>query len=335
MITIDDMESNNTPSSEPPFWPPQPPKPAAPAPDVNVVASATPPPYESATAEPSGNNSSSAGDTAKGDDFREKMKPVVDGAKKAAIGAGKMAQTGARRIWPVIQPILHRAWLNVRVWVPQIANPELRSRTVTFDADENLADGLWVIELPPQCWKTGRKEGLESRAAELELRSGENPQAIPAGTIGAIVLFFLIWWFEFSTFGTAFILSLMAALVGFVVWRVKSWPERVRVKYFVVSEEAETPILIEGVAFDQKLHLILPDARLADATRMSIAAERKARVSARMPSAGSPAADGPIPPPSGYGPSSNSGTSAPPSHPSAPVVHGYKRSELPPIKLDD
>lgn len=295
------MENESESSSEKkPFWPAQ--------------APSTPPPLDVGTPPPAPQSS----------DLSEKVKPVVEGAKTAAVTAAKMAEQGARKAWPVIEPLLKRAWLNLRVWMPQLANPDFRARQVTYDSDEFLHDGVWHIEFPRQCWKTGVAENLTKRELEIGLRSSENPLQIVLGTVAAFAIFGLIWWFIMWTWGS-FLLMLLVPLVGYGILHLKSWPEQVRLSYYSAGDVTEPMPLPEGVGFDGKLYLVLADAKLAEAGRMGIAAKRKARAGGPLsqmgvstPSAG-PAVD-PTLAPRGDTPTSPS---------------GYRREELPPLKLDE
>ncbi|MBL8827150.1 MAG: hypothetical protein JNM18_09200 [Planctomycetaceae bacterium] len=354
------MDEPTQPTSEKkPFWPTGTPGSAPPAPPVQPgVTPVVPPSATAPSAASSDDVAINVGSVAaespsipplppasKPEDFREKMKPVMENAKTAAVTAAsqakKMAEQGARNAWPVIEPFLKRCWLNLRVWVPQLANPDFRARQVVYHASDVLSDGYWNVELARQCWLTGKTDTLAEHKLELPVRSHENPLQIVLATVATLMVLFLLWWF-FSLGG--FILWIVAGLIGYAVLRLKSWPEHVRVTYWASPEAGDAMPAPEVVAADGRLTVVTVDKRLAEATRKSIAAKRAAAAQARA------AGFAPAAPPTRATMSLDDRPTSAPAHdptlgtmrPRAPEptppttpLSNYKRDELPPLKLDD
>ncbi len=98
---------------------------------------------------------------------------------------------------------------------------------------------------------------------------------------------------------------------------VKSWPERVRLLQWTCNEHADGMRQPEIVVYENELHLILATQELADAASAELVAKRRAggqHAETRSDSTVDPMARA--------------------DAPSAPKPQGYKRDELPPIKLD-
>ncbi len=358
-----DEPTQPTPDKKP-FWPSAAPGSVPPAPLTQPAATPVGPPSAAPQSFPAADSTSTDAAPAtippiqtesssvppmppgsKPEDFREKMKPVMENAKTAAVTAAsqakKMAEQGARTAWPVIEPFLKRCWLNLRVWVPQLANPDFRARQVVYHASDVLSDGYWNVELARQCWQTGQTEGLVEHKLELPVRSHENPLQIVLATVATLMVLFLLWWF-FSLGGI--ILWLVAGLIGFAVLRLKSWPEHVRLTYWASTTAGDAMPPPEVVAADGRLTVVTFDKRLAEATRKSIAAKRAAAAQARA------AGFAPVAPPTratmslddrprsapADDPTLNAlpGRPPEPKPPTTPLTN-YKREELPPLKLDD
>jgi hypothetical protein len=364
------MDEQAQPSPEKkPFWPaaaqpapvtaPTPPAAPVPPPTVESTASAEVPPppplVEAVTAadetvaaaqphiDPAGATSANA--AGKNEDFREKMKPVMENAKTAAVTAAsqaaKMAEQGARNAWPVIEPLLKRCWLNLRIWVPQLSNPDFRAAQIVYHGSDALSDGVWHVELARQCWKTGQTEGLFEHKIEVPLRSHENPLQIVLATTATLMVLFLLGYLM----TVKFFLYLIAIVIGFGVLWLKSWPEHVRFVYYAGKDVPEPMPEPQVVGVDGKLTVVTVDRRLADATRKAIAAKRAAFAQSRTPGAA------PSAPPSrstmslddrpGSAPSidptiaAQQRARAPEPTPPVTPISNYKRDELPPLKLDD
>ncbi len=248
----------------------------------------------------------------------ERLKPAVEAAKVTAQRTAAAAKETARRAWPIIEPIIHQGWINLRVWVPALANPDFRDRQVVYPAREFRERNVWTIELPQQCCVSDQTAGVEATTLRESLRCFELPMQIIAGSLAGFGFFGLLWlWLGGFKL---FCLSLLSLAVGAAGLWLKSWAEQINLVIWSKAEHKSAVQFPEAVIFDDALHLMLPSSTLANAARMQIAQQRREQ---NKYGVASPADEAPSP--------SASATSRTPP----PPVQPYKRDELPPIKLDD
>lgn len=248
----------------------------------------------------------------------ERLKPAVEAAKVTAQRTAAAAQATARRAWPIIEPIIQQGWINLRVWVPALANPDFRDRQVVYPAREFRARGVWTIELPQQCGLSDQTAGLEATTLRESLRCFELPMQIIGGAAASFGFFALLWlWLGGFSLFCLTLLSLVGGGAG--LW-LKSWAEQIHLVIYSTSEHKSSVQFPEAVIFDDALYLMLPSSTLANAARMQIAQQRRAQNKYGV--AGT-ADETPAP-------ASATAVRTPP-----PPVQPFKREELPPIKLDD
>jgi hypothetical protein len=211
-----------------------------------------------------------------------------------------------------VQPVVDAAWLNVRVWMPMLANPQFRSCQIAYAAREGRDGTKWDIVLPRQCWQCGSRDRLLQREYERQLRGFESPIGILACTAAVVLVLLLLSVWLGS--GMCFMLAVFAGLGGAAFMFVKSWNERVRLVISTCPDHADqlrTPLT---VAYENELHVILPSEQLTEAARLELAAKRR-----------------------------SDQRYSEPKEPAAPTTPGqsrraaetYRRDELPPIKLDE
>lgn len=223
------------------------------------------------------------------------------------------------RVKPVVKPWLDAAWLHLQVWIPFLANPQLRARQVKYRARENR-DGLeWVIRLPKQCWQCGTKTGLKSRSYDKDIRTFEFAISIIGVTLGCFMLLLLVGVF----FHPALLMAPLSLLVGAGVVFIKSWVERVELMMWTCDAHADGMRCPEIVIEDEMLVLHAPTPALADAAIEELRAERSKgpryvspdeKKSTRPPAETVPVDESPAP-------ATSLGT-------------GFTRKELPSISLD-
>jgi hypothetical protein len=256
--------------------------------------------------------------------------PEPAGADDSAGQAGPASPSFFERVWPHLKPYADPAWLNLRVWVPFLANPDFRASQVLFGA-KDFRDGRdWKISLPRQCWQCGTTSGLMPRQYEKQIRTFEAPVGIAGSALGlAVFALLLALWLSSSFF------SLVAfCLIGGAVFLfVKSWIEHVEFSMWTCPTHADELRCPDMVVHENEVHVLMPWPKLAEATRQDILERRKNRDRGRYgneAAAPSRAAETPIQLSETREPS----RAAPPES-AKPSVAGYKRDELPPIKLDD
>jgi hypothetical protein len=241
-------------------------------------------------------------------------KAAAEKAREAAAKASQEAARLAGHAWKESLPFRKWAWLNLRVWVPFLATPDFRNRQVSYGGRENRDGTKWNVNLPKQCWKCSRKDGLRSREYEFGTRSVEAPVAILACSVGIALFSFLLGlWLYFPL--ALFAFAILAG--GFVMMYVKSWPEQVRLVQWTCTEHADAMRQPEVVVYENELHLIPATQELAEAAGAELAAKRRA--GGQYAEARSNATVDPM---------------ARAETPAPPKPQGYKRDELPPIKLD-
>jgi hypothetical protein len=250
--------------------------------------------------------------------------PPVDGptSPPPATGPGFVD-----RMKPIVQPLTERAWLNMRVWVPFLANPQMKVGQVRYAAREGRDGTQWNVTLPAQCWQCGAKESLLTREYQRELRSFDAPLAILAGALGGAFFLFLLGGF-WSTF---YLLALACLVGGAAMMFVKSWPEQVRLSIASCAAHADQVRCPDLVVYDNELYVFAPSAELAQTARAEIIARRRSEQRYASPEERS--ARAPAPPLSLDAPAAS--PSGPTSTTAPRPAAGYKRGELPPIKLDE
>ncbi|HEX4150060.1 MAG TPA: hypothetical protein VHY20_13770 [Pirellulales bacterium] len=211
-----------------------------------------------------------------------------------------------------MQPLVDAAWLNVRVWLPALANPHFRSSQIAYGARENRDGTKWEILLPRQCWQCGTRDRLLQREYERQLRGFESPVGILvcAGAVVLLLLLLALWMKS----ATCFLLAVFTALGGAAFMFVKSWKERARLVISTCPEHADGLRCPLMVAYENELVLILPSEQLTEAARTELAAKRRTDQRYSEPK-------DPVPP------------TAPGE--ARRVAETYRRGELPPIKLDE
>jgi hypothetical protein len=241
-------------------------------------------------------------------------KAAADKAREAALKASQEAKRLAGHAWKESLPFRRWAWLNLRVWVPFLATPDFRNRQVSYGGRENRDGTKWTVNLPKQCWQCSKKDGLRSREYEADARSFEAPVAILACTLGLAVFALLIGlWLYWPL--AVFSLAILAG--GCVFMYVKSWPEQVRLVQWTCNDHADAMRQPEIVVYENELHLILATPELTEAANAELVARRRA--SGKQSETGSGATVDPM---------------ARAESPAPQKPQGYKRDELPPIKLD-
>lgn len=215
------------------------------------------------------------------------------------------------------QARLHQAWLNLRIWVPGLANPDLRSRIVAFGAREARQGQIWDIELPEQCWACGEREGLRRRSFDHDVRGFEFPLGIALGTLATAAVWLL--WLSLWP-GRIPLLLLVATLgMGAAAIYVKSWSDEVTLGVWFCPRHPEPPP-VEFVLEEDRLHVVLPSAQLADALRKALEQRRRSRKAYASEFEDRPPAP-----------------NEPRPHAEHPLPQSFSRStpDLPPIELAD
>ncbi|MBS0211346.1 MAG: hypothetical protein JSS27_20580 [Planctomycetes bacterium] len=232
------------------------------------------------------------------------------------------------KVWEHSKPTLERVWLHLRVWMQWMATPEFRNRLVTYQSKPYCDEGQWKVALPKQCVVCGKEEGLQPKAYDRTIRHFETPASFVGASLGGFFLFFFLSIF---LWGPLFWVALLC-LAGNIALYFKSWPEEVDLSTYACAEHAESMVCPELIASDEKLCVVLPSAKVAEAARLEIRAQR----AARQPGGPQRQADaretrdpiqrkppGSVPLDSGTGASSGNSSEQLP-----------RRGELPPIKLD-
>lgn len=251
-------------------------------------------------------------------------RPLAD-PQPTAQAASKTVDGFSARTSQALRPCLAQTWLNLRIWIPFLLNPDLRQRRVRYWGREHREGDTWRIGLPAQCWHCGRTEGLRSREYDVDRRGFEYPLQIVAATLGSALLLAFFAWLLSSSF--LWLLTLIVVAGGVGILLLKSWSERVRLVMWTCGDHADTMPSPEYVVDQNELHVFLPTVGLAEATQADLTDERrrKGRYSGGATSgAGAeprPRGDHPTPPPSGDS-TLPFGFAPPP-----------KSVELPPIKL--
>lgn len=225
-----------------------------------------------------------------------------------------MTRRAPQSVW---QSRARQTWLNLRIWIPGLANPDLRARIVTFGAREARQGQTWDVELPEQCWSCGQREGLHRHGYEHEVRGFEFPLGITIGTLATAALWLL--WLAFWPGRLPLALLLATVALGAVALLVKSWTDAVSLGAWHCPQHSEAPP-VEFVLEENHLHVVLPSARLADAVAGLLQQRRRSR----------------------HAYTEDSGDAEPPPleprpHAEHPLPQSYHRAtpELPPIELAD
>jgi hypothetical protein len=240
-------------------------------------------------------------------------KPAAGDPQASPSPAGDPQPGFWTRVRPYVRPVADSAWLNARVWLPVLATPQFRACKVNYAAREGRDGTKWDIALPKQCWQCGSSDRLMQREYEQPLRGFESPIAILVCTVSiALLLLLLAVWMRS---GTCVWLAMFTLLGGGAFMFVKSWSEHVRLVIFTCPDHADnlrSPLM---VAYDNELHMILPNETFTQKAREELALKRRTdqRYSERSDT-----------PPEITTPGQG-----------RQAVEKYRRDELPPIKLDD
>lgn len=232
----------------------------------------------------------------------------------------------ANRYWQAARPVLDQSLLNLRVWLPILATPDMKGREIRYGAREHRASTKWQIALPEQCWQCGKTEGLQKREVSRSVRRFDSPLSIISGTFGVsvVLLVFCILLRSPMLFNLAFLL----AIVGGVLLFVKSWKERVRITLWTCPEHAAEFAPPEISPGEDDLHVFVATESLAEAARAEVKAARRRNLPER-PAGADPTerADKPAVRERAANRAPSSDEPPPPSR-TLPT-----RTELPPLKL--
>ena len=245
----------------------------------------------------------------------------ADTEEKPSSSPGAAA---ANRYWQAMRPAVDQSLLNLRVWLPILATPDMKGREVRYGAREHRAGTKWQISLPEQCWQCGKTEGLQKREVSRSVRRFESPLSIISGTFGVALALFVLW----VAWGWGLSLALLLTIVGAVLLFVKSWKERVRMTIWTCPEHAAEFAPPEISPGEDDLHLFVATESLAQAARAEIKAARRRNLPERPVSGDTPEnADKPAvrERPANRAPS--------PDEPPPPSRPQPTRTELPPLKL--
>lgn len=212
-------------------------------------------------------------------------------------------------------------WLNLCTWSPFLASPPLKEVQVKFLAREGRDGTSWQVSLPRQCWRCATTDGLRQRTFERDVRSYDMPLAI----VGAALVCFLSFCLLSMMWGALFMLALLSLVGGAAMLFVKSWTERVALTMSTCDEHADAIQCPDIVLYDNELILFLASEKAADAARQELLARRRA-----AKQGGASAA--PAPTPRAAEPRIKLDDGPPLASGPAPEP---RRSELPPIKLDE
>lgn len=239
-----------------------------------------------------------------------------DTASAASSGARrtKTEQTAAKGAW------LDRALLNLRVWVPALRTPDMKTRQVKYRSSDARSGMTWKVGLPKQCYECGKTNDLTLRKFSQEVRVFDAPTTILFGTLGGVLLL-LLMAVVFESL-VIFFLSLVIAVMGAAFQFIKSWSERVKVNIFSCPEHLEDLTAPQVVSYDDDLYVFLPHESLAEPARAELAESRKRGQKQRPPLANDLTRKAPP-------------AEAPPAESEAPPPSRTigTRTELPPLKL--
>jgi hypothetical protein len=176
------------------------------------------------------------------------------------------------RLWRRWRPTLWQAWLNVRAWIPFLANPFERKRLVRYTAREKRRGLVWSVDLPAHCYHCGTGDDLSIRRVSRQVRSFEYPVAIVAGTLAAMLSIALLQLL-LGLWLTLLIWAALAAL-GTAIFFLKSWRERVELVLWTCETDAPAFEPPDVVVHDEELYLYLPSVKLAKAAAAELKNER-------------------------------------------------------------
>lgn len=225
----------------------------------------------------------------------------------------KSEQAPPKREW------LDRVLLNLRVWVPALRTPDMKTRQVKYRSSDARSGMTWKIGLPKQCFECGKTSDLTLRKYSQEVRVFDAPTTIIGGTFGGVLLLLLMA----IIFGSLvmFFLSLVIAVMGAAFQFIKSWTERVKVNVFSCSEHREDLTAPQVAIYDDDLYLFLPHESLAEPARAELTESRKRGQKQRPPLATDLTRAAPA-------------EAAPPESEAPPPSRTLgTRAELPPLKL--
>lgn len=238
------------------------------------------------------------------------------------------ASASANRFWQAMRPGLDQASLNLRVWLPILATPDMKGREIRYGAREHRTGLKWKIALPKQCWQCGKTDDLECRELSQSVRRFESPLTIISGTFGIAGVMLVLW--VLGPWTLPLKLALVLILVGAALLFVKSWKERVRMTVWTCHEHAEE-LAAPGIsAGDDDLFVFSATESLAEAARAELKAARRRDLPDRSLSSGQNRPVNAAQPEAGQRADNRAPSDDAPPPPSRPLP---SRAELPPLKL--
>jgi hypothetical protein len=163
----------------------------------------------------------------------------------------------------------------LRVWLPGLANPDVRDREVIYVARESRKVSEWQIALPERCWECDATSDLSPTELGGTVRSFEYALHIFVGGLATSLVLALFWLWIQSWFTALLALAALVATFG-LLW-LKSWQESIRVAVWSCPEHKSPMPELEMVVDDAELHLYLPNRRIAEHARESLKKSRRSR----------------------------------------------------------
>jgi len=215
------------------------------------------------------------------------MNPPGDDRRGAAPGERsdamrrKAAEASAKGM-SFLQPRLHQAWCNLRVWLPFFDTPNRRARQIKFAHSDCRTGFYWDIDLPKQCCRCGRADDLRGEHFESLVRAFEYPLHITgtAALMSAGVLFLAFIAFSFgmwSTLLSLLIFTMVIILAASVLLWMKSWDEEVSLRLFACPDHVADLKQPDLVVHDNDLTIVLPSERFADAAMEELKQRRRGK----------------------------------------------------------
>jgi hypothetical protein len=259
---------------------------------------------------------------------------VAPAEEPAELVAGAAPARGALRAKAAntaqkARPWLEQAWLNVRVWLPALRPPAMKSRLVKYRAREQRSGMTWQIGLPQQCWQCGAVEGLTSKKFDNQVRTFKDPTNVLGLSLGFAAMLLVLW--ILSGWGWCWKGALLLSVGGGAWLWIKSWKERVRLTAWSCPAHLDELTAPRLVCHDDDVYFYAPSESLAETARAELAAARKKQGKYREAMEAEPAGDAPAGRPTDESPPA--GRRKPRELADPPVRVLPVRSELPPLKL--
>jgi len=185
----------------------------------------------------------------------------------------KPAGGAAGPLWRSLRPLAKQSAVNLRVWLPILATPDMKERQVKYRARESRVGLKWQISLPERCWQCGKTEDIEQREFSRSIRRFDSPLNIIFGTLG-IACMVLLPWLIFGSWKFVGLAMLVAIGGGVLLW-IKSWKERVRLTIWTCSPHAGELSKPEMACGEDDLYLFAASEALAEAARAELQAARR------------------------------------------------------------